>query len=280
VEYISGCWWCTARVSQDRGNLDQAYDELRGFVALPEALGHSTHSFFLALGLLDIGRLCVIRSDLDAAEEYLERGLAVRTAIGDRHGTAQCWIGLAEVAVARGDHARAARLSRQARRVAARCGAPLTEADAVAALCSTVLAGMPASLGRVALQPRSRLAHKLAAYGLGLARRHTMRERTAWFALLRAEVELARGAVPDAKQVAGEALNIATECGFRRHQGLARRWLALCALAEGHPTEAEAGLRAALSILDSCGADREAAGVRSLLTAGFDTLHGPRDALT
>lgn len=248
-------WQDLAQVAYERGDLTGAEEGLRRALAILERSDQQGGFEGSASSWNVLGTVAVQRGALAEAETCYRHSLDIleRTeASGFPGPISHAWQGLGRIACERGDLATAVTWYRRTRHLARRCGSIDVEALAALGLVCARLRGQPAG-------GRQRTATVLLEQGCAVATRHGLALPAVRAALLRAEVYLRQDALAEAQVAAETALELATSRQRRWEEGVARRLQGQCALAQHCPCEAEAHLRAALTVLTETGAALEAA---------------------
>jgi hypothetical protein len=258
-------------VSRERGDLGRAEEALRHGVALWTRLGVPQAVAWVDN---DLGAALCRRGELAAAEECHQRSRLAQERLGDQRGLLRCWIGLAEVACARGDGHGVAAYCRHARRLARRQGNHFME---TMALLLEVQAWLQVSHARSRLRASAVVlawvqvlvrTHSFTAEGIQFA---SVRTPAMQLTLLKAQLHLQQGALDEASAAAAAVEHWAQAEGRRYEQALAQRLLGQCALDGADPSTAAEYLRAALAEQVGCDAALEAAHTRLVLAAALES---------
>ncbi len=238
-------WACLGLVAGELGDLDRAEECLRhgmtGGTHGGDHLGQEAGFLWNAAGVT-----ARARGDLHRAEACFQRTLAFVREGGHWGFGATARLGLAWVAVERGDLGGAARWARAARRLARAGGA-----HDIAMLAPLTLACVRLR-GRTAGTSWRRLLAVVEA-ACALATRRGFPRAGIDAALLRAEAHIAHGAPAEARSAAEDALRRARDQQRRREEARALYLLGLCALTEGQAAAGEAHMRAALALQKEAG---------------------------
>jgi tetratricopeptide (TPR) repeat protein len=252
---------------------------------LQERLGIQAGVGYSIKGLANVA---LARGDLAQAEVLYRRALAVLEPTHLTIFIADCWIGLGKTLRQCGDLLTAAWLFRRARRTGRRIGCVRVEAMATVDAAALQLCAVDANLqmnpggwaepldasgqkesasgcGRMAGMRRLRYARALLARGQRLANSCDALVPLLEALLMAAELHLRDGDLAAARAAADEAQQRATRAGMRRCEGQALYARGRCALAAGCSDEAEAAVRAALSLQEAIGAALDAERSRACL---------------